>query len=260
MNERQWRACTDPAAMLAFLRDSASERKLRLFACACCRVLGPGLTGEPAWRAVATAEEYADGRASAAALSRAGLAATCPVAASATLPDAIAAAEETSRGALAWRTALRSAERLGLLEQQVLEAEEDAVWRTGAARGGPAAVRSVRRRARHRARQAAEAAAAQAEAPARAFDVQKQCDVLRDLFGNPFRRPTLAPELRAWQGGVVVSLARALYQERRWQDLPILADALEEAGCTDRNFLDHYRRPGEHFRGCWAVDVVLALS
>jgi ATP-dependent Clp protease ATP-binding subunit ClpA len=57
--------------------------------------------------------------------------------------------------------------------------------------------------------------------------------------------------------GTVVQIARAIYAERRWQDLPVLADALEEAGCADREILDHCRRPGEHGRGCWVIDLFL---
>jgi ATP-dependent Clp protease ATP-binding subunit ClpA len=57
--------------------------------------------------------------------------------------------------------------------------------------------------------------------------------------------------------GTVAQIARAIYEERRWQELPDLADALEEAGCADREILDHCRRPGEHGRGCWVIDLFL---
>jgi hypothetical protein len=52
-------------------------------------------------------------------------------------------------------------------------------------------------------------------------------------------------------------LAQVIYDERRFADLPILADALEEAGCTNTDILDHCRLPGEHVRGCWVVDLIL---
>jgi hypothetical protein len=52
-------------------------------------------------------------------------------------------------------------------------------------------------------------------------------------------------------------LAQAIYDDRAFDRLPILADALEEAGCTDADILNHCRRPGEHVRGCWAIDLVL---
>ena len=59
------------------------------------------------------------------------------------------------------------------------------------------------------------------------------------------------------------ALARScqrIYDDRRFQDLPILADALEEAGCTDPEILGHCRGPGEHVRGCWVVDLILGKA
>jgi hypothetical protein len=53
-----------------------------------------------------------------------------------------------------------------------------------------------------------------------------------------------------------VKIAQAIYQERRFQDLPILADSLDEAGCADVDILDHCRSEGEHVRGCWVVDLL----
>jgi hypothetical protein len=82
--------------------------------------------------------------------------------------------------------------------------------------------------------------------------------LMDDLFGHPFR-PATAPEpvVLAWRGGAVVRLAEAVYQARRFGDLPVLADMLEEAGCTDPELLGHLRGPGPHARGCWAVDSLL---
>jgi hypothetical protein len=54
-----------------------------------------------------------------------------------------------------------------------------------------------------------------------------------------------------------VNLARVIYEERRFEDLPILADALEEAGCINHTILAHLRSPGPHARGCWPVDLLL---
>jgi hypothetical protein len=81
--------------------------------------------------------------------------------------------------------------------------------------------------------------------------------LFRDIFGNPFRPVAIDPAWLRWNGGTVVQLAAAIYDERRFQDLPILADALEEAGCTDAHLLDHCRQPGEHARGCWLLDHLL---
>jgi hypothetical protein len=83
-----------------------------------------------------------------------------------------------------------------------------------------------------------------------------QGELFREIFGNPFR--PVAPEqawLR-WDGGAIPRLARCLHEERRFEELPILADALQEAGCDHEAFLAHCRRPGGHVRGCWALDLL----
>jgi hypothetical protein len=131
--------------------------------------------------------------------------------------------------------------------------------------------------------------ARRAEEAAEDGERRAQCDLLRDVFGadlgppgargcwlhwgpritrsNPrpvqwCQLPTprdLAPrpEWLAWNGGTVPALARAIYAERAFDRLPILADALEEAGCTDAALLAHCRGPGPHVRGCWAIDLIL---
>ncbi|MBL8796889.1 MAG: hypothetical protein JNM56_23510 [Planctomycetia bacterium] len=82
----------------------------------------------------------------------------------------------------------------------------------------------------------------------------KQVGPLRDIFGNPFRPVTADP---AWRTSTVVSLAQAIYDERAFDRLPILADALEDAGCDHADMLNHCRQPGDHVRGCWVVDLLL---
>ncbi len=84
-----------------------------------------------------------------------------------------------------------------------------------------------------------------------------QCSLVRDLFGNPFRAPALNP---AWHNSSVRGVAQAIYDERRFGDLPVLADALEEAGCTEAKILAHCRGPGPHARGCWVLDLILGKS
>ena len=81
-----------------------------------------------------------------------------------------------------------------------------------------------------------------------------QADLLRDIFGNPFRPVTLNP---AWRTGNVTALAQSIYDDRAFDRMPILADALEDAGCDNADILNHCRQPGEHVRGCWVVDLVL---
>jgi hypothetical protein len=84
-----------------------------------------------------------------------------------------------------------------------------------------------------------------------------QADRLRDLFGEVFRHGDADPRWLHWSDGTVPRLARAIYDGRRFGDLPILADALEEAGCGDPEILGHCRGGGAHTRGCWVVDSLL---
>ena len=82
--------------------------------------------------------------------------------------------------------------------------------------------------------------------------------MLRDIFGPlPFRPVTLDTRWLTWNHGTVPAIAHRMYEERAFHDLPILADALEDAGCTDADILAHCRQPGEHVRGCWVVDLLL---
>jgi hypothetical protein len=81
--------------------------------------------------------------------------------------------------------------------------------------------------------------------------------LIREIHGNPFRPTTIDP---AWLTSTVVELARGIYDERAFDRLPILADALQDAGCDDADVLDHCRGPGPHVRGCWVIDVLLGQS
>jgi hypothetical protein len=69
--------------------------------------------------------------------------------------------------------------------------------------------------------------------------------------------PAVDPSWLAWNGGTVRNLAQSIYDERAFDRLPVLADALEDAGCADADLLGHLRGPGPHARGCWAVDRIL---
>lgn len=90
----------------------------------------------------------------------------------------------------------------------------------------------------------------------KAYHVERrvQSDLFRDIVGNPFRPRAVDPD---WNTTTVVQLAQAIYDDRTFDHLPILADALEEAGCTDATILEHCRGPGPHVRGCWVVDLLL---
>jgi hypothetical protein len=88
-------------------------------------------------------------------------------------------------------------------------------------------------------------------------DCKPQADLVREILGNPYRRPTFKPAWLAWNDATVVNLAHTIYDDRAFDRLPILADALEDAGCDNADLLSHCRSGGEHVRGCWAVDLLL---
>jgi hypothetical protein len=85
-------------------------------------------------------------------------------------------------------------------------------------------------------------------------DRGEQARLLRDIFGNPFRPVPFSP---SWRTDTAVSLARQMYPAREFSAMPILADALQDAGCDNDDVLNHCRGPGPHVRGCWVVDSVL---
>jgi hypothetical protein len=92
----------------------------------------------------------------------------------------------------------------------------------------------------------------------------QQAGLLRCLFGRtPFSLPAIDPTCLTWNDGLVQRLAQAAYDERSLPEgtldparLAVLADALEEAGCTDVVLLEHLRGPGPHVRGCWVIDLL----
>jgi hypothetical protein len=224
MTEQEWLACTDPQKMLEFLKGKASDRKLRLFACAFCRSVwhlladgGRSRRPEHSRHAVEVAEWYADGDATAAELADAwdDAWAAAPPPENAPLPDAAQDADYAICCA-AWVACHDAARGAGGV----------ATWAAAGDAVGDAA--SV-----------------------------KQATLLRCIFGNPFHPVALNAAWLAWDYGTVRKIARAIYYDRAFDRLPILADALEDAGCTDKAILDHCRQPGEHERGCWVVDLLL---
>jgi hypothetical protein len=204
VDETAWRDCTDPDAMLRFLRGQVSERKLRLFACACLRRLWTLLPDDRCRRAVEVIERCADG--------------------------------------LAGRAELKAA----LADAEAVEAA-----RTGPARAAARAVVAAWSTVEH-----ACSAAAQAS-PDPAAERRRQADLLRDLVGNLFCPVPVDLTWLERKGEAVAQIARAIYDGRRHADLPVLADALEESGCTDEAILRHCRSGGAHALGCWVLDSLL---
>jgi hypothetical protein len=85
-------------------------------------------------------------------------------------------------------------------------------------------------------------------------------DLIRDIFHYPDSPATFDPAWRTWHQGLLVSMAQKMYDSREFSDMPVLADALEEAACQDQDILGHCRSGGEHVRGCWVIDLVLGKS
>jgi hypothetical protein len=81
--------------------------------------------------------------------------------------------------------------------------------------------------------------------------------IIHDIFGNPFRPVAFAPE---WRSSSTLGLATAMYESRDFSPMPVLADALEEAGCDHPDVLTHCRGAGPHVRGCWVIDLVLGKA
>jgi hypothetical protein len=86
-------------------------------------------------------------------------------------------------------------------------------------------------------------------------EIAAQCVLIRDIFGNPFRPVAFFP---SWRTSTVLALAKGMYESRDFSAMPILADALQDAGCDSNDILNHCRdEKAKHVRGCWVVDLVL---
>ena len=239
MDEREWLAGADPKAMLehldrVFRSPTAWARKTRLFAAGCCRQVWHILDDERSRRAVEVAEWYADGGS--------GDTRQCPW-----FPDAVL----TDLGYL--QKAHREAQVFPQPLWPVCACAEDIDTGVRTILASP-----IRQRGKA---------------------IPDQAALLRCVFGNPFRQAVSLerrndfgePHLMAngsgwlyshhpwivWDNGTAPRLAAAIYEGRTFDRCPILADALEDAGCNDVGILGHLRGGGPHVRGCFALDLVL---
>jgi hypothetical protein len=228
VTEAEWLACDDPDRMLDSQRGKVSDRKLRLFACASCRHLcWPWLTDETSRHAVEVAERFTDGQVSTEELSAAR-----------------SAAENIARQFNEFESEVA---RWSEVYDPALTLDSNAT-RIAAATAAVNAIDAV-----------------QAARRISGTERTGQASLLRELLGNPFRPPpTIDPAWLTWNHGTVVRLAQSAYEERQLPAgtldnarLAVLADALEEAGCTNQDILYHCRSGGEHVRGCWVVDALL---
>ena len=240
MSEAEWLACADPELMLEFLRGKASDRKLRLFSVACCRLIWGWLADERIRRAVEVAERYADGLATSSAIQAAFRYANDRYQEFRAFPSvfplvAVACATSTEDG-FDGQDEYNPSQRQERYDGYLC-AGQAARW------GGTAATLEGERGADIKTTHRPEAAC------------------LRCIFGPlPFRRIAASPSWSARNDGGAAKLAQYIYDDRAFDRLPLLADALEDAGCTDRGILDHCRSGGQHVRGCWAVDLLLGKS
>jgi hypothetical protein len=233
MDETTWLTCENPEPMLAYLEGKCSNRKLRLFACACCRAIGELITDPLCCQAVESAESHADGNLSAeemdaiheAAQNGKPLFADASWAAAwSAAPNALQAAEEAS---------LHAATSLARLAAEKSKSLAWAAVRSGATEDDKTAAW-----ARY-----------DTEREAATSDYRRElASLLREIVGNPFRPLEIVPCPLT-----VIELARSLYEG---DDCAFaLADALEEA--SQVKLAEHFRPEGWHPRGCWAMDVIL---
>jgi hypothetical protein len=249
MTEAEWLTEDDLEYLLDFFEEKASRRKLRLFVVGRVRGILHLVPDQTCRTAVEVAEAFADGRTSLDALTAVYHASE---------REANTAWYNTARSAsggvfyFATRQDALSCDFLGVAhaitkeefdEVSARDAIDDIVgvlahvaippdqWETSA--GDDAAMRAVE------------------------YERPKQLHLFRDVFGNPFRPVSVNTRWLAWNDGVVLKLAQGIYEDRAFDRLPFLADALEEAGCDNADILAHCRQPGPHVRGCWVIDLLL---
>jgi len=87
-----------------------------------------------------------------------------------------------------------------------------------------------------------------------ARSVREVVRLIHEVIGNPFRPNTFSSD---WRTDTAVTLAHSMYESGDFSVMPILADALQDAGCENEDVLNHCRSEGPHVRGCWVVDLVL---
>jgi hypothetical protein len=93
-------------------------------------------------------------------------------------------------------------------------------------------------------------------------DKSEHALLLREVVGNPFSIPSIDPFWVSHNGGVVRDLAMSMQTTWDFDRMPILADALEDAGCDDQDILNHCRQQptSNHVRGCWVLDLLLGTE
>jgi hypothetical protein len=220
VDEPTWLTTTDPVAMLVHLRANGpqpSDRRLRLFLCAGCRFLSQHFEHETLWKVVSAAEEYAEGRDDGTRL------------------DAVMSGPSDVFAA-----------PFDELDEPVRQL---AVLLALAAATPPSSGRDTWS-ALDESRYSILTLSTEEQSAAGAA-------LLREVFGNPFRPVAVDRSWLRWKEGAVARMAWSISDGRRFDELPVLADALEDAGCANADILAHLRSPGPHVLGCWALDALL---
>jgi hypothetical protein len=232
MTEAEWMAGEDSERLLECVIDQP-PRRFRLLSVACCRAVAPPSTDARSSHALDVAEREADNPAGETrALDQAWLAA------------------RTVEGTFFAECAAASATPFFCLRPHIsLGGNEFELEQTSPF--------SVACSVIYAARSALAYDGARATPGEMRFSVGQFNHLIRDIFGNPFRPATFDP---AWRTPTAVALAGQMYGSRDFGAMPILADALQDAGCDSAEVLDHCRGPGPHVRGCWVVDLVLGKA
>ncbi len=286
-----WMGHPDPGPFLHILRGKGNVRKWRLFAVACCRRIDHLITDGRSRRAVEAAVRHADGAATDAELEAARDAAHS-VAEAARHEEVMARLDAEGEAFSMYLAYLTASIRYHSAEAAFRAGDNEVgpapygielhprSHNQAAEAASSAALANFENEHDHdpsgKACRAAEAARLR-ECRAQ---VEMLCDLFGDYLGSPGsmggwvpmgqfmggerwcllptrRRVEVRPEWLAWNGGAASRLARHAYDAEAFDTLPILADALEEAGCTDADILAHLRSPGFHVRGCWVLDAIL---
>jgi hypothetical protein len=219
MTEEEWLTGTDSEPLLQFLRRQGHDRKARLFACGCCQKIWNHITDPVLRNAVDVTERFADR--------------------AATTSQLRMARRKVDQVVSNLRASWASSRRTSSPEQHSNFITYEAAIVVSLTTQLNITLEAV----------------ASYTSNILTHTAGDPAGLVRDIFGNPFRPVTFDPE---WRTTTAVALARGIYDERAFDRLPILGDALQDAGCDNDDLLNHLRHPNAtHVRGCWALDLVL---